>query len=81
MGLDGVLEAAIRERIEDLFEEAERARGIMGPERAAEFLDMTPNEFKKVAPKLPRHAVSPRRFLYLADELREWVRRQPERPE
>ena len=53
----------------------------MDAEEARAFLKMSKDEFKKRATSLPRHAVSPRVFLYLRPELLEWLREKDGRPE
>lgn len=48
----------------------------MDAKEAADFLRISQSEFKRMAPKLPRHAVTERRFIYLRSELLAWLLRR-----
>jgi hypothetical protein len=54
-------------------------RAWMNSKRAAAFLDMREDEFKRIAPRLPRHPIPredgtrTRRFRYYAPELTEYL--------
>ena len=41
--------------------------------QAAAFLGLPYNPFGEIAPSLPRHAVTPARFVYLRRELLAWL--------
>ena len=45
----------------------------MDAKQAAEFLRISESEFKRMAPGLPRHAVTERRYIYLRSELLGWL--------
>ena len=66
--------------IEKLADAMAEGRAWMGPRKAAEFLDMDYPEFKKIAPRLPRHPIPreegpgpARRYRYYAPELTDWL--------
>jgi hypothetical protein len=69
---------AALERLADTMAEG---RAWMGPRKAAEFMDLRYDEFRKIAPQLPRHEIpqDPRaaglrpRYRYYAPELTEWM--------
>jgi hypothetical protein len=68
------------ERIRAMFPFAEQepgaedqARQIMNSEEAADFLRLPYSSFREIAPTLPRHVVTPQRFVYLRRELLEWL--------
>lgn len=48
----------------------------MDAKEAADFLRISQSEFKRMAPRLPRHAVTERRFIYLRSELLAWLLRR-----
>lgn len=58
-------------------------RAWMDTERAAAFLDLTPDQFRKIAPRLPRHEIPQdsrasgvrRRYRYYAPEITEAIMR------
>jgi hypothetical protein len=76
--LDEVLEEAIlarvRELVERLAEDLSDGREVMNPREAAEFLRMPYNSFEKVAPTIKRIRVSEQRYVYLREDLMEWLR-------
>ncbi len=45
----------------------------MDAKQAADFLRISESEFKRMAPGLPRHAVTERRYIYLRSELLAWL--------
>jgi hypothetical protein len=45
----------------------------MDAKEAADFLRISESEFKRMAPGLPRHAVTERRYIYLRSELLTWL--------
>jgi hypothetical protein len=45
----------------------------MDAKQAADFLRISESEFKRMAPGLPRHAVTERRYIYLRSELLTWL--------
>jgi hypothetical protein len=48
-------------------------REVMDAKEAADFLRISYSEFKRMAPGLPRHAVTERRYTYLRSELLTWL--------
>jgi hypothetical protein len=65
------------ERIRAMFpfaeQEPDEAKEVMDSREAAEFLRLPYSSFREIAPTLPRHAVTPQRFVYLRRELLEWL--------
>ena len=65
------------ERIRAMFPFAEQepseAKEVMDSREAAEFLRLPYSSFREIAPTLPRHAVTPHRFVYVRRELLEWL--------
>jgi len=51
-------------------------REVMDAKQAAAFLRISESEFRRMAPGLPRHAVTERRFIYLRSELLAWLTRR-----
>jgi hypothetical protein len=45
----------------------------MNARQAADFLKISESEFKRMAPRLPRHAVTERRYISLRSELLAWL--------
>jgi excisionase family DNA binding protein len=76
--IEKVLAAAVLEKLEDLVEDAARSREVMDAKEAAEFLRLSPSEFRKLAAAgvIPRHPVNGKSYRYLRGELLEWVRRR-----
>ena len=71
--LDALLEAAIPEKVERVAEALASGREVMDAKEAADFLRISESEFKRMAPGLPRHAVTERRYIYLRSELLVWL--------
>ena len=71
--LDTLLEAAILEQVAGALASG---REVMDAKQAADFLRISESEFKRMAPGLPRHAVTERRFIYLRSELLAWLTRR-----
>jgi hypothetical protein len=65
------------ERVKAMFpfaeQEPSKVKEIMDSREAAEFLRLPYSSFREIAPTLPRHAVTPQRFVYLRRELLEWL--------
>ncbi len=74
--LDTLLEAAILEKVERVAEALASGREVMDAKEAADFLRISESEFKRMAPGLPRHAVTERRYIYLRSELLAWLTRR-----
>lgn len=74
--LDTLLEAAILEKVERAAEALSSGREVMDAKQAADFLKISESEFKRMAPRLPRHAVTERRYIYLRSELLAWLARR-----
>jgi Helix-turn-helix domain len=76
--VEKVLAAAVLEKVEDLVEDAARSREVMDAKQAAEFLRLSPSEFRKLAAAgvISRHPVNGKSYRYLRGELLEWVRRR-----
>ncbi len=53
-------------------------REVMDAREAADFLRISHDLFKRLAPGLPRHAITERNYVYLRSELLEWVSGRPE---
>jgi hypothetical protein len=66
-------EEALLDSIELLAESLHTSRELMDAKEAAEFLRMPYSEFRRLAPYLPRHPVTERRYVYHRKELLEWV--------
>jgi hypothetical protein len=49
------------------------SREVMDAKQAADFLRTSESEFKRMAPGLPRHVVTERRYIYLRSELLTWL--------
>ena len=50
-----------------------QAREVMDSKEAAEFLRMSWQSFREIAPTLPRHAITRGKFVYRRTELLEWL--------
>lgn len=74
--LDTLLEAAILEKVERVAEALASGKEVMDAKEAAEFLRISESEFKRMAPRLPRHTVTERRYIYLRSELLAWLTRR-----
>ncbi|MDQ4001819.1 MAG: hypothetical protein M3283_12635 [Actinomycetota bacterium] len=65
------------ERVKAMFPFAEQepseAKEVLSSKEAAEFLRLPYSSFREIAPTLPRHAVTPQRFVYLRSELLAWL--------
>ena len=70
--LNILLEAAIPEKVERVAEALASGREVMDAKQAADFWRISESEFKRMAPGLPRHAVTERRYTYLRSELLAW---------
>ena len=64
---------ALLERIEQLSGSLHTSRELMNAQEAAEFLRIPYSEVRRLAPYLPRHPVTERRYVYHRKELLEWV--------
>ncbi len=64
---------ALLERVEQLTESLHTSRELMNAREAADFLRMPYSEFRRLAPYLPRHPVTERRYVYHRKELLDWV--------
>ncbi len=75
--LVGEVARITEERIRAMFpfaeQEPDEAKEIMDSKEAAEFLRLPYSSFREIAPMLPRHAVTPQRFVHSRRELLEWV--------
>ena len=76
--VEKALAAAVLEKLEYLVEDAARSREVMDAKEAAEFLRLSPSEFRKLAAAgvIPRHPINWKSYRYLRGELLEWVRRR-----
>src|SRR5918997_5433449 len=54
-------------------QEPSEAKEVMDSREAAEFLRLPYSSFREIAPTLPRHALTPQRFVYLRIELLAWL--------
>jgi hypothetical protein len=75
---DTILEAAVLEKVERVVEALAQGREVMDAKEAADFLRLSPSEFRKLAAAgvIPRHPVNGKCYRYLRGELVEWVRRR-----
>ena len=64
---------ALLDSIGQLAESLHTSRELMNANEAADFLRMPYSEFRRLAPYLPRHPVTERRYVYHRKELLEWV--------
>ena len=71
--LDTLLEAAILEKVEQVAGALASGREVMDAKQAADFLRISESEFKRMASRLPRNAVTERRYIYLRSELLAWL--------
>jgi hypothetical protein len=75
--LAGEVARIAEERIRAMFplakQEPSEAKEVMDSREAAEFLCLPYSSFREIAPTLPRHAVTPSRFVYLRGELLGWL--------
>ncbi len=75
--LAGEVARLAEERIRAMFpfveQEPSEAKEIMDSREAAEFLRLPYFSFREIAPTLPRHAVTPQRFVYVRRELLAWL--------
>ena len=55
---------------------ASHKREVMNAEEAADFLRIPYDNFRRLAAGLPRHRVTERRYVYLRQELIEWLMRR-----
>ena len=69
-------EAAILEKVERVAEALSSGKEGIDAKQAADFLSISESEFKRMAPRLPRHAVTERRYIYLRSELLAWLTRR-----
>jgi hypothetical protein len=54
-------------------QEPDEAREVMDAKEAAELLRLPYSSFREISPTLPRHALTPQRFVYLRRELLVWL--------
>ena len=71
--LDTLLEAAILEKVERVAEVLASGKEVMDAKEVADFLRISESEFKRMAPGLPQHAVTERRYIYMRSELLAWL--------
>ncbi len=75
--LAGEVARLAEERIRAMFpfveQEPSEAKEVMDSREAAEFLRLPYSSFREIAPTLPRHAVTPQRFVYVRRELLAWL--------
>jgi hypothetical protein len=64
--------AEVLDRLDSLVDYLRTSRELMNAKEAADFLRLPFTEFKRLAPTLPRHAVTERRYVYSRRELLEW---------
>ncbi len=61
--------AAVSNKVEELAATLSESREVMNPEEAADFLRISYDAFRKIAPSIPRRRVSGRRYVYMRGEL------------
>ena len=64
---------ALLDSMEQLPASLRTSRELMNAKEAADFLRMPYSEFRRLAPYLPRHQVTERRYVYHRKELLDWV--------
>ena len=64
--------AEVLDRLDELIGYVQQSRELMNAKEAADFLRLPYTEFKRLAPTLPRHAVTEQRYVYSRKELLEW---------
>ena len=72
--LDAIVEAVMLEKIEEIAEVLRESKEVMDSEEARIFMRQSSDQWKRLAPRLPRHNISERRYLYVRSELLEWLR-------
>lgn len=60
--------------LERLLADVERSREVMSSTEAADFLRVSEAQFKRMAPYLPRHPITERRYVYIRSELLAWLK-------
>jgi hypothetical protein len=71
----GEIDRALGEKVENFPEDSSgTTREVMHSRDAADVLAMSHAAFNKLAPSLPRHRLSPGRYVYLREDLLEWLR-------
>lgn len=78
VSLDALIEQAMLEKMEEIAETLRESKEVMDSEEARVFMRQSKDQWKKLAPVLPRHPTSPQRYLYLRSELLEWIRQRQE---
>jgi hypothetical protein len=73
---NNLLEAANLDKVERAAEALSSGREAMDAKQATDYLRISESEFKRMAPGLPRHAVTERRYIYLRSELLAWLTRR-----
>ncbi len=75
--LAGEVARLAEERLKAMFpfaeQEPDEAKEVMDSKEAAKFLRLPYSSFRELAPTLPRHAVTPQRFVYIRKELLAWL--------
>ncbi len=65
--------AEVLDRLDGLMDYLRKSPELMNAKEAADFLRIPDSEFRRLAPYLPRHSVTERRYVYHRKELLEWV--------
>lgn len=68
-----IAEERIREAFRITEFDPDEILGPMDSKEAAAYLGLPYNSFRELAPDLPRHSVTPARFVYLRRELLTWL--------
>jgi hypothetical protein len=71
----------LAEELEGFARYQEAGREVMHARDAADFLAISRASFNKLAPSLPRIRLSEKRYIYLRDDLLEWLRAKREAPQ
>jgi hypothetical protein len=75
--LEEILAERIAGTLEELVERSEKVPELMDAEEAAVFLRLPYDSFRRIAPSLPRHMITPKRAVYSRRELLQWVLQKP----
>jgi len=71
-----IAEKRIRAMFPFIEQKPSEAKEVMDAREAAVFLRLPYSSFREIAPMVPRHAVTPQRFVYVRSELLAWLLEQ-----
>jgi len=76
MVADRIAEELIRAMFPFVRQKPSEVKEVMNSKETAKFRRLPYSSFREIAPTLPRHAVTPQRFVYLRSELLAWLLEQ-----